>query len=231
MNSHQEGYWSEVWNQLRRHRLGNAALYVFFLFVFVGVYAPFFASSKPMIVEYNGTWFFPLFRYLFYTEFYTKRLDIFFNILMFTLPAFIIVFKWFMDSRLRWILLFAIVCLQFIAFLYFGYKTPSDPAADIKLIEARQQAIKKTTAEKGYFLPTWDFDLAFMNPYAKLNLVLREILRKRQNEKLAPYRDAFEKVNHQPMPTLWNLERANDERELEVQKQFLTANAGHPGFP
>ena len=47
----------------------------------------FLASSKPFVVEYDGEWFFPLFRYLFYRGFFfTKRLDIFFNLLIFTFP-------------------------------------------------------------------------------------------------------------------------------------------------
>lgn len=229
MNSRQESYWGEVWSQLRKHRLGNAALYVFFLFVFVGIYAPFFASSKPLVVEFNDTWYFPLFRYLFYSEFYTKRLDIFYNILMFTLPAFLITLKLLKNhSRAKEALCFALVCLQFVAFLYYGYKTPMDPAASPKLTEERQQAIKNEIAAKGSFLPTWNFDLVYMNSYAKLNLVIREILRKRQNDKLQPYSAAFEKANHQPMPTLWNLEQANDSRELEVQRQILAAHKDNP---
>ena len=56
MQDEQEGYWKDVWNQLRKHRLGNLGLYVFFLFVFLGLYAPFFASSKPFWVEYDGVW-------------------------------------------------------------------------------------------------------------------------------------------------------------------------------
>lgn len=229
MNSRQQSYWGEVWNQLRKHRLGNAALYVFFLFVFVGIYAPFFASSKPLMIEYDGTWYFPLFRYLFYSEFYTKHLDIFFNILMFTLPAFLITLKVFKKQpTIRNIICFAILCLQIVVFVYEGYKTPVDPTANITLTEERQEAIKNEIATKEFFFPTWKFDLAYMNSYAKLNLVIREILRKRQNDRLQPYRAAFEKANNQPMPTLWNLEQANDTRELEIQKQILADHADSP---
>lgn len=222
MGKYQESYWREVWKQLRKHRLGNAALYVFFLFVFVGLYAPFFASSKPIVVEYNGSWYFPLFRYLFYSGFFTKRLDIFFNILMFTAPAFLIVLKFGKKyPAAKKILCFSLVLLQAVAFLYFGYKTPSDPSADLKLIEERQQAIKNQISATGNFFPTWNFDLAYMSSYAKLNLVIREMLRKRQNDQLQPYSAAFEKANHQPMPTLWHLAQANEALELQQQKQIL----------
>jgi peptide/nickel transport system permease protein len=220
----QESYWKEVWKQLLKHRLGYAALCVFFLFVVVGVYAPFFASSKPLVVQYDGKWYFPLFRYLFYSEFFTKRLDIFFNILMFTLPAFLISFKLLKKypAAKKWAT-FVFLILQFAAFLYFIYKTPQDPTADVQLIVERQLAIKKETA-KGQFYPSWHFDLTYMNPYARLNLVIREILRKRQNEQLEPYRAAFERANQPPMPTLWNLQQAHEQREIEMQRQIIATS-------
>lgn len=227
MKRSQESYWMGVWRQLRQQRLGNAALFVFFLFVFVGIYAPFFASSKPFFLQYDGIWYFPLFRYLFYSEFFTKRLDIFFNLLMFTLPVFFIAMK-VGRPAIKKLLACSLICLQVILFVYFIYRSPSDPAADVKLIEARQTAIKNEIAKNGNFSPTWDFELAFMNPYAKLNLIIREILRKRQNENLQPYRAAFEKITHQPMPTLWNLEQANEKQEIETQRQILQTYASQP---
>src|SRR5262249_35645368 len=78
-----------MWRQFRSHRLGMLVLYVVFLFCLVGIYAPFLASSKPIFVVYNGKVYFPLFRYLFYTGFYTKMIDIFFNLLIFTFPMFL----------------------------------------------------------------------------------------------------------------------------------------------
>lgn len=222
MTLQQQSYWRDVWEQLRKHRLGNISLYVFFLFALVGIYAPFFASSKPLIINYDGSWYFPLFRYLFYTEFFTKRLDIFFNLLMFTLPVFLISLKY---SKRKKFLTIIFLSLQFIIFLYVGYKTPVDPAGSTKLIEERQIAIKNAIASPGGFFPTWDFDLAYMNDYARLNLVIREILRKRQNDNLQPFSAAFEKAHHQPMPTLWNLEQANESRELKTQRQILVDNA------
>ena len=86
MQTQHPTYWQIVWKQFRKHRLGTAALIVIFLFVLVGIYAPLLASSKPLVVEYQGSWYFPLFRYLFYPGFFTKRLDIFYNLLMFTFP-------------------------------------------------------------------------------------------------------------------------------------------------
>jgi peptide/nickel transport system permease protein len=213
-----DNYWLQIWQQLRKHPLGIAGLYVFFLFVIVGLYAPFFASSKPLIVEYNGTWYFPLFRYLFYSEFYTKRLDIFFNLLMFTLPLFIALFLILKNHALgRKILSFAFLAIQIGLFLYFSFKVPVDPSSDRTLTIERQQALQQRKLND----PSWDFDLKYMNDYARLNLVLREVLRKRQDEKLSPYKAAYEAANHQPMPTLWNLERLNEAQDLENLEKNL----------
>lgn len=226
---HQDNYWIEVWKKLRKHTLGSMAMYVFFLFAFVGIYAPFFASSKPLFVEYNGSWYFPLFRYLFYTEFYTKRLDIFFNLLMFTLPLFLLAFKGLKRYHLiRDFVCVFIVFLQFAAFIYYGYTIPSDPAASPKLNEARQLFIQQQIIKNGKFLPSWQFDLQYMNDYARLNLVIREILWKRQNISLEPYRETFEKMHHRPMPTLWNLQQLNENRDLQMQKEILLLNANNP---
>lgn len=228
MNSRQDSYWKDVWNQLRKHKLGNAALYVLLIFVFIGLYAPFFASSKPLFVNYENHWFFPLFRYLFYSGFFTKRLDIFFNLLMFTLPVFWICFlalKKHFRFKIPLGIIFFIVQLS--TFLYFGYTTPSDPAADKRLIEARQQALKKELLINPHFIPSWDFDLRYMNEYARLNLIVRNILRKRQNDDLQSYAVAFEKNAHQPLPTLWNFEQLNEAQDLENQQEILQANENH----
>src|ERR1700722_4836542 len=79
-------YWEVIWMSFKKNPIGMSALYVLLLFVLIGLYAPLLASSKPLVIIYDGKLFFPLFRYLFFTGFYTKRVDIFYNLLMFTLP-------------------------------------------------------------------------------------------------------------------------------------------------
>src|ERR1700722_11008384 len=88
-------YWKRIWRQFKRHRIGLIALYVILAFLLVAIYAPFLASSKPLFVMYDHTPYFPLFRYLFYSEFFTKRLDLFFNLLIFTFPIAILLWKLF----------------------------------------------------------------------------------------------------------------------------------------
>ncbi|MBI3901058.1 MAG: hypothetical protein HY324_02780 [Chlamydiia bacterium] len=73
-----------VWKEYKKSRLGIGALFVVVLFLFIGLYAPLFASSKPLLVLWKGQLFSPLLRYVFYPGFYTKPIDLFFNLLMFT---------------------------------------------------------------------------------------------------------------------------------------------------
>ena len=94
-------FWQLVWKQFCKRRLGVIALIVISLFVLVGIYAPFLASSKPLFVKYDGDWYFPLFRYLFYPGFFTKRLDIFYNLLMLTFPLFVL--SWISLRKYPWV--------------------------------------------------------------------------------------------------------------------------------
>ena len=80
------GFWSDIIEQFLHHRLGVAAAIVMALFILVGIYAPFLASGKPIVVRWHGEWYFPLFRYLFFPGYYSTLLDRFFNLLMFTFP-------------------------------------------------------------------------------------------------------------------------------------------------
>ena len=122
-------YWQTVWRQFCKHRLGVAALIVVILFILMGIYAPLLASSKPLVVEYQGSWYFPLFRYLFYPEFFTKRLDVFYNLLMFTFPLFIVTWV-LLRCTSKWLprALGAVVILHCILFLYLFFDPPKNPA-------------------------------------------------------------------------------------------------------
>lgn len=110
----------KIWKQYRQYPFGVAALLIVALFVIVGVYAPFFASSKPFLVKYEGHYYSPFFRYLFYPGFFTKPLDLFFNLLMFTLPLL------FFSKKRVWA--FGIVILQCGLFLYLLLNPVKDPA-------------------------------------------------------------------------------------------------------
>lgn len=193
-------YWKIVRKQFALHKLAVFSLYLIFLYVLVGIYAPFLASSKPIVVKYNGVWYFPLFKYLLYTGYFTKKIDIFFNLLIFTFPLFVLSF-WLSSRKL----LTAVTVAQLALFLYFGYKTPSDPAADPSLTKARQEAYKQLSGT-----PSWEFDLSYMSPYEKLNELVRYRLLKEQNERLKAYNPQFDLAS-----TLWNQNLSRYESQIE----------------
>lgn len=190
------------------------------LFCLVGIYAPFLASSKPLFVLYDGQPYFPLFRYLFYTEFFTKWLDIFFNLLIFTFPAALLLIWLFkQEKRKLQLSLLALIVLHLFLFVFLVYRTPQDPATDPKLNQEHQNALKE------HPLPSWDFDLNYMNSYAKLNLVLRYQQRKYQQERLASYLKLHD-ANPQllaNMPTLWSTEVIRENEEIERQTKIINS--------
>lgn len=204
-------YWETMRSKFFSHRLGRWGLYVIILFGITGIYAPFLASSKPLFVLYDGTPYFPLFRYLFYQGFFTKHLDIFFNILIFTFPLTLIAIWWTKNRpNLRFGLISSIIILQLVTFFYFGYFHSEDPAADPALNQERYEAIKKTGPNTAL---DWNFELQYMTPYAKLNTLLRYQLRKAQHEALLPYSDSYS--------TLWKVEQDNEASEVARLKTTL----------
>lgn len=196
MTQQHENYWSIVWRQFCQHRLGYASLFVVAAFVVAGTYAPLLASSKPLFVYWDGAWQFPLFNYLFHTGFYTKRLDIFYNILMFTLP--IGIGCWYLKSARR-PLITLLVIAHFSVFVYYGYFYVSDPASDPALNAERHELLQERRGggagdrllaplDPG---PSWEFDLKYMNQHARLNSVVRHELRRRQHDRLQQYRGDY----------------------------------------
>ncbi|SCC90871.1 hypothetical protein SCG7109_AZ_00070 [Chlamydiales bacterium SCGC AG-110-M15] len=171
----QDNYWSIVRNQFFKNRLGTFSLYFIIAFSLMGVYAPFLASSKPLFVLYDGTPYFPLFRYLFNPVFFTKRLDIFFNLLMFSLPLMVL----FRKSRVMLVLLFT---THLGLFTYFSFGLFNDPASDPELNKAHFLAMKERIEGD-----SWEFDLQYMADYKKLNLLMQYRLRKEQDQRLQKY--------------------------------------------
>lgn len=193
--------WHSVWKQYRRHPLGMGALVVLLLFVVVGIYAPLLASSKPLVVQYEGVWYFPLFRYLFYPEFFTKKLDIFYNLLMFTFPLFATALCLMQKRPQAAFHLFLIaVVLQCSIFLALVFFPPKNPAASLPLPHIEM-------SQHGH----WEDELQTLSPYGKLNLVLRYQQALLQRQRLAVYERKYLGVAEETrrtsplFPSLWNL--------------------------
>lgn len=206
-------FWTLMWRQYNKHILGRIALLVVLLFCLVGIYAPFLASSKPFFVSYNDEWYFPLFRYLFYRGFYTKGLDIFFNLLIFTFPLGVLVCLIFRRHiRLMLTSLLIILSAQILLFVYLEYGPIKDPAYDPQLSQSQYEFIQK------HNLPSWNAELQFLSPYARLNMVLNYQHRIEQQKHLQRYFSSKE------MSTLWQMERNNEDREILHQKELMESS-------
>lgn len=238
MSRHRQySYWRSVWQQFKKHRLGYCALIVVIGFCLMGIYAPFLASSKPVVVYFEGEWYFPLFRYLFYQRFFSKRLDLFYNLLMFTLP--LLILSWYMLKHHRKWFRFAISAILIVQcglFLYLAYRKPVDPGADHQLTHKRQAELKhirQLAAEHPLWfnesVMDWDTNLTYLSPYAKLNLVLRYKQRKEQQQQLSRYANRYAAEaklrgsGDLHMPTLWQM----DEDHLRDQKERLDKIIAH----
>lgn len=226
-------YWEIVWKQFCRHRLGVLGLIIVFLFCIAGIYAPLLASSKPLMVKFEGEYYFPLFRYLFFTGFYTKYLDIFYNLLMFTFPLFLIACC-LLKNRWRFWTLTLLISFQMIFFMYLIFRKQEDPASNAKLNAEKQKELQEYLKEHRLhplttppLLPDWRKDLEFLTPYAKLNMVLQFQLRKNQDQYMQAYESNYSKAaalkgkTDQAIPSLWHFDRMREREEITRQHAVI----------
>ncbi len=194
----------------------------------VGVYAPLFASSKPILVKWEGSLFFPLFRYLWFPGFYTKGIDLFFNVLMATLPLFFIACKLF-KGRTRRAIIGILTITQVLGFVFVYQGNIQDPAGDTNLKKLRAEKIFSQLAnsrtENIVLLPkdvrTWELEKTYMSKYEQLGILIKSKYRKLQHEKLQRYCVAYEGYKGSQMPTLYYSQMRNEQVCLERLQQRL----------
>jgi peptide/nickel transport system permease protein len=230
---------SSWWDGVQRRFFTNPIAVFSFaciaLFAFIGIYAPFFASSKPIAMKYDGSWYFPLFRYLFYTSFYTKGIDLFFNIAIFTTPiAAILCFFRRSLGLLFPISLALITAMQLLLFFGLYFFPIKDPAYSADLEKKRQEALESLPKqEQEKMRLDWPFALQYLNDYGKQNLATSDYLQKEQDKRIR-------KEIAQPqgwLPTLWQLtqDRENDSHSqaynfLQQRRQWLIEQEGKIEF-
>lgn len=220
----QPTYLQILWKKFRKHRLGLLALYVVILFCLVGVYAPLLASSKPILVIYNGEYYFPLFRYLFFNQFYTKRLDIFFNLMMVTLPLFLLALK-LMRGKIRMLAILLIIAGQLLAFGYYAYFPVQSPDKNPAITAQHEEVILQNSKSGKSFYPDWNFELAYMTPYAKLNQIIKYQQEKAQHDALSKYAESYSKQTQQSLPTLWQVTQDNEAGRIQQAEQTMAQHA------
>lgn len=221
-----QGYFFIVWEQFKKHRIGLVALIIFSLFFLIGLYAPLLASSKPLVVYWNGKLFFPLFRYLFYKGFYTKPIDLFFNLLMFTLPLVLLTLSFF-RGKLRKLLLLVLAAAQVGVFTWVMQGGVKDPATNSSLLLAKQEShsLKKSYREDPLLIPfaaqeSWKDELGYLTPYAKLNQLLRYQNIHSHHNRLLSYLEPVEQATGRPLPTLWRVWERNEKEKMKQLSNF-----------
>lgn len=223
-----------IWRQFRKRRLGFCALLLFLFLSLMGVYAPFLASSKPLIVIWNKTVYFPLFRYLFFKGFFSKPIDIFFNLLMFTLPIFLGIIKFCPQQKIGKSLLL-VSCGHMVLFFIFFSGVIKDPQADITLLKKRTELFTKEGIIESENLLTpfhaplsWSQEIKYMSDYAKLNMLLDYKNQLSQNIRLASHGFNYLKKEKKEMPTLWKVRQQRLQEQTSQLKEALST--AQPNF-
>ncbi len=226
--------------------LGLLGMALLGIFLFIALYAPFFASSKPLCVVWDGTIYFPLFRYLLSSAFFTKNIDLFFNLLGLFFPFYLLTWRY---VAWRYILTGLLAAL----FVLFGFFVQLDPANASHLNRQKEALIlqltskqpekkqeqESTLARPRSILPSWDVDLEYMNDYQKLNLVLSQYTMLKTFEAASsfaknPYTLYLQERDREKEQLALlkveisdNLDRytANRAREEEIQDELISAPA------
>ncbi len=215
------GYWKSVWLRFKRQPWGICGLIILSLFVLVALYAPFLSSSLPLCVVYDNQLFFPLFRYLVSSSFFTKKIDLFFNLLGLFFVPFLLTFFVEKTRRLWLQLAFGALCIAL--FFLFGFYWTIDPALSKELNVRRQSAYLELTADhsdlfhkrRRQVLPSWTFDLQYMNRYAILQLVVRQKNLELQHERLAGI------MTHGAPYTLYQIQKEQEDETIQNLKKAL----------
>ena len=198
------------WKRYKQYPFGVIALAIVLLFILIGIYAPFLASSKPLVVQWGNNYYFPLFRYLFFSGFYTKHLDIFFNLFIFTLPLFIILVLIF-KKGIKKVFIF-VLSLHVVTFSVLMLWPLKDPAYSKKLLHLKFA---------NHQVSSWDNQLLSMNDYAKLNLLIKDYLEKEEEKTLLNYLSADDIEALLPEKYTGNKEKNEWIKENEQKITFI----------
>ncbi|MBF5051003.1 Uncharacterized protein CLAVI_000627 [Candidatus Clavichlamydia salmonicola] len=231
------GFFSNLWKSFKLQKIRLLGVWLFITLCIIGIYAPIFASSQPLVIKWQGKFFFPWFRYLFYTGFYTKPVDLFFNLFMFVLLIGIV--SSFLINRKMWKwLIIASVVVQFLGFSIISKGIIKDPARsnphlrfakaeyDHKEFTDFQMTQEALFPRKGL----WDFELKHMTQYEKLQILVRRQNKLLQHQKIQKYVAVRPDLDIDLMPTLWNTEKRNEAdrlQRLQEEKQQLESSYQH----
>ncbi|MFN4173923.1 MAG: hypothetical protein ACK4HV_02315 [Parachlamydiaceae bacterium] len=193
---------------MTKHPIGKLAFLIIILYFLVGLYAPFLASGKAIVAMYEGELYFPLFRFLFFQGYYTKSIDLFFNILMFTFSILLLGFwkKGFFYSGLF---------LQLFFFLWLLFFPIKDPKTDDALIKIKEKTV------------SFNSEIERLNKQGKLDLLLEEIRLKQHHDQVTPF------IKKGEAYTPYRIHRevlAKDPKTLKEHDAFIRQESGKLSF-
>ena len=189
------------------------------IFVLASLYAPLLCSSNPIFVLYNDEWYFPLLKAYFSKAFFSKDIDILFNILGVLFPFFLLCYFFQKNHQKKSYLLLS--CIGLLLYVWFSYFGIYDLNVSCELTKEREDMLEKIELEQKYTLfrpryplPSWRFEVDFMTSYKKLDLILEE-------DRILQYsQDALQsiKTSHVEIFSLY----AHRQEQLKSQMEMLS---------
>lgn len=216
-------FYRRFWKAYHQNLLASLSLKLIGALVLIGVYAPIFASSKPLLVKWNGEYFSPWLRYLWFPGFYTKPIDLFFNVLMATLPGFVMAGV-FCRGWTRKVLLAVLLLVQCVGSLFVCCGGIQDPCQQGELKRIRAERIRAQLIEDQpealVLFPNgsynWENERRYLSCYEQLGILIRAKYRLQQAQHLEKPSVAYAVNRGGSLPTLWGMEK---EREaIAVQR-------------
>lgn len=231
MKSH--SYWSDIWKSYWSQKTAVIGSIILFIFLFIALYAPIFASSKPLVVKYDGSWYFPVFHYYLSPLFFTKNIDLFFNFLGLIAP--LILLFYYIQKKCKWFAYIVVIKKLFIIVGFIAFIFIIQPANEKHLNIEKQiemnlffkpQKELSRPVRPPYPFPSFAFEQKFRDDYAKLSELLDALLIKLQHERIV---QGLEKNGDgRPPYTLYSVSEEHQEsQKVQLEKLIEEGASGY----
>lgn len=213
----------KLWQEkIITNKLAICSLSILSLFAFMGIYAPFFASGKPLFLIWNDQLFFPFFRYLFFSGYFTKPIDLFFNILMFLLPIACLC-SLFFKKKMRYFSWLFFASLQITIFLIVSSGWIKDPL-QIKPHFKKTETLHDPLLAPIILPPTWQQEIQNSTIYAQLDLLIKEKMQRLQYLRVEKYAKTFSEEKQEIFPSLFLIHKNHERQKIDQLKKNLEDN-------
>ena len=151
----------------------RALTYLLGAFLLLAIYAPFICAGDPIWVYYEGEHHFPLLSHLFSREHFSKSIDLFFNLTIFTFPLYLFIYLRAAAQRGSYAL-----ALLFLQVLIFVIGLQSDE---------RHFIAPKVSQEEVVGEWSWEIELSRMTQSEKIDALWQHLRKERIQEEQARY--------------------------------------------